>query len=113
MGKRLTQQQLLAEFDQRLEQLNQVLASLTARQWTQRGRNEDDWSIKTCYPFDRLDGTRATIAHCSDEELTTLNYYAWTGNSWTLSDYFRASTAAHFHWATKKIKKWLRESAAG
>jgi hypothetical protein len=54
---------------------------------------------------------RATIQlikRLSDAELTELNYYAWTGKSWTLSDYFRANTASHYKWATKKIRKWLR-----
>ena len=44
----------------------------------------------------------------SDQELTTLEFYSWTGKSWTLSDYLRAQTASHFRWARKKIRKWLK-----
>lgn len=53
--------------------------------------------------------TLAAIGQMSNKELTTLGQYAWTGTSWTLSDYLRASTASHYRWATKKIRKWLRE----
>ncbi len=31
-----------------------------------------------------------------DSDLVTLNRFSWTGPSWTLSDYLRASTAAHY-----------------
>ena len=46
-----------------------------------------------------------------DEELVTLGRYAWTGPSWTLSDYFRASTAAHYLWARTRIRRWCRVQA--
>jgi hypothetical protein len=43
-----------------------------------------------------------------DADLVTLNRFSWTGPSWTLSDYLRASTAAHYLWARKLIRRWWR-----
>lgn len=43
-----------------------------------------------------------------DADLVTLGRFNWTGPSWTLSDYPRASTAAHYLWARKRIRKWWR-----
>jgi hypothetical protein len=43
-----------------------------------------------------------------DEDLITLGRYSWTGPSWTLSDYLRASTAAHYLWARTRIRRWCR-----
>lgn len=48
------------------------------------------------------------IESLSDNELVTLGRFSWTGNSWTLSDYLRASTAAHYLWARKHIRRWWR-----
>ena len=42
-----------------------------------------------------------------DSDLITINRFSWTGPSWTLSDYLRASTAAHYLWARKRIRRWL------
>jgi len=50
----------------------------------------------------------ALIASLSDEDLVTLGRWAWTGPSWTLSDYLRAATAAHYLWARKRIRRWAR-----
>ncbi|QQS45145.1 MAG: ClbS/DfsB family four-helix bundle protein [Acidobacteriota bacterium] len=47
------------------------------------------------------------IKSLPDNDLVTLGRYSWTGPSWTLSDYIRASTAAHYLWARKRIRKWL------
>jgi hypothetical protein len=47
------------------------------------------------------------IQTLSDTDLVTLNRYSWTGPSWTLSDYLRASTAAHYLWARNRIRRWL------
>ncbi len=41
-----------------------------------------------------------------DSDLVTLNRFSWTGPSWTLSDYLRASTAAHYLWARTHIRRW-------
>ncbi len=41
-----------------------------------------------------------------DRDLVTLNRFSWTGPSWTLSDYLRASTAAHYLWARTRIRRW-------
>jgi hypothetical protein len=43
-----------------------------------------------------------------DTDLVTLNRFSWTGPSWTLSDYLRASTAAHYLWARTRIRRWWR-----
>ena len=47
------------------------------------------------------------IESLTDEDLVTLGRYSWTGPSWALSDYLRASTAAHYLWARKRIRRWL------
>jgi hypothetical protein len=49
----------------------------------------------------------ALIRSLPDAELVTVGRYAWTGPSWVLSDYLRASTAAHYLWARKRIRSWL------
>ena len=49
----------------------------------------------------------ALIEALSDHDLVTLNRFSWTGPSWTLSDYLRASTAAHYLWARTRIRRWL------
>ncbi len=51
------------------------------------------------------------VKSLSDADLTTLNRYSWTGPSWTLSDYLRASTVAHYLWARQRIRRWLRREA--
>jgi hypothetical protein len=43
-----------------------------------------------------------------DADLVTLGQFSWTGPSWTLSDYLRASTAAHYLWARTRIRRWCR-----
>jgi len=43
-----------------------------------------------------------------DSDLVTLGRFSWTGPSWTLSDYLRASTAAHYLWARTRIRRWWR-----
>jgi hypothetical protein len=56
----------------------------------------------------------ALISTLQDSDLVTLGRYAWTGPSWTLSDFFRANTAAHYLWARKRIRSWLRtQTTAG
>ena len=46
------------------------------------------------------------IEALKDPDLVTLGQFSWTGPSWTLSDYLRASTAAHYLWARKHIRRW-------
>jgi len=48
----------------------------------------------------------------SDADLTTLHRFSWTGPSWTLSDYLRASTAAHYLWARTRIRRWWKKQVA-
>jgi hypothetical protein len=43
-----------------------------------------------------------------DADLVTLGRFSWTGASWTLSDYLRASTAAHYLRARTRIRRWWR-----
>lgn len=43
-----------------------------------------------------------------DSDLVTLGRFTWTGPSWTLSDYLRAGTAAHYLWARTRIRRWWR-----
>jgi hypothetical protein len=50
----------------------------------------------------------ALIESLPDADLVTLNRFSWTGPSWTLSDYLRASTAAHYLWARTRIRRWWR-----
>jgi hypothetical protein len=50
----------------------------------------------------------ALIEALPDSDLVTLGRYSWTGPSWTLSDYLRASTAAHYLWARVRIRRWWR-----
>lgn len=53
----------------------------------------------------------ALIGSLSDPDLVTLGRFSWTGPSWTLSDYLRASTAAHYLWARTRIRRWRRAMA--
>ena len=46
------------------------------------------------------------ITHLTDRDLVTLGRFSWTGPSWTLSDYFRANTVAHYLWARTLIRRW-------
>jgi len=48
----------------------------------------------------------ALINALPNEDLVTLGRFSWTGPSWTLSDYLRASTAAHYLWARTRIRRW-------
>ena len=50
----------------------------------------------------------ALIEALPDSDLVTLGRFSWTGPSWTLSDYLRASTAAHYLWARVRIRRWWR-----
>lgn len=47
------------------------------------------------------------IEEVADQDLVTIGRFAWTGPTWTLSDYIRANTASHYRWANKHIRKWL------
>ena len=57
--------------------------------------------------------TVALIESLPDSDLVTLGRFSWTGPSWTLSDYLRASTAAHYLWARTRIRRWLKKQADG
>lgn len=53
--------------------------------------------------------TVALIASLPDSDLVTLGRFSWTGPSWTLSDYLRAGTAAHYLWARTRIRRWWKK----
>ena len=53
----------------------------------------------------------ALISSLSEADLVTLGRFSWTGPSWTLSDYLRASTAAHYLWARTRIRRWHHAEA--
>jgi hypothetical protein len=55
----------------------------------------------------------ALIEGLSDDDLVTLGRFSWTGPSWTLSDYLRANTAAHYLWARTRIRRWWRSQLTG
>ena len=55
----------------------------------------------------------ALIERLPDADLVTLQRFSWTGPSWTLSDYLRASTAAHYLWARTRIRRWWRARLEG
>ena len=44
-----------------------------------------------------------------ETDLITVGRFSWTGPSWTLSDYLRASTAAHYLWARTRIRRWWKK----
>jgi hypothetical protein len=51
------------------------------------------------------------IEEVPDRDFVAVGHFAWTGPTWTLSDYIRANTASHYRWACKHIRKWLRALA--
>ena len=53
----------------------------------------------------------ALIETVAEADLVTLQRFSWTGPSWTLSDYLRASTAAHDLWVRTRIRRWWRAQA--
>jgi hypothetical protein len=57
--------------------------------------------------------TIALIESLPDSDLVTLGRFSWTGPSWTLSDYLRASTAAHYLWARTRIRRWWKKQSKG
>jgi len=52
----------------------------------------------------------ALIETLPDIDLVTLGRFSWTGPSWTLSDYLRAATAAHYLWARTRIRRWCNST---
>jgi hypothetical protein len=54
----------------------------------------------------------ALINALPDTDLVTLERFSWTGPSWTLSDYLRACTAAHYLWARTRIRRWWRRQSS-
>ena len=54
----------------------------------------------------------ALIETLADTDLLTIGRFTWTGPSWCLSDYLRASTVAHYLWARSRIRRWLHAQRA-
>jgi len=50
----------------------------------------------------------AVIQRHTNEELFTKKLYPWTGST-SLGSYLISTTASHYSWASKLIRKWLRE----
>jgi hypothetical protein len=82
------------------------LPRLNAMIWRKHHRRSLDAVLRDYQSYhDRI---VALIASLSDPDLVTLGRFSWTGPSWTLSDYLRASTAAHYLWARTRIRRWRR-----
>jgi hypothetical protein len=82
------------------------LPRLNAMIWRKHHRRSLDAVLRDYRSYhDRI---VALIASLSDPDLVTLGRFSWTGPSWTLSDYLRASTAAHYLWARTRIRRWRR-----
>ena len=43
-----------------------------------------------------------------DRDFVAVGRFAWTGPTWTVSDYVRANTASHYRWASRHIRRWLK-----
>jgi hypothetical protein len=54
----------------------------------------------------------ALIETLPDSDLLAIGRFTWTGPSWCLSDYLRASTVAHYLWARTRIRRWLHPQRA-
>ncbi len=48
------------------------------------------------------------IEEVPDQDFAMVGCFAWTGPTWSLSDYIRANTASHYRWACRHIQKWLK-----
>jgi hypothetical protein len=44
----------------------------------------------------------------TDRELTQPGAYKWTGDKWSLGDFFKSNTAQHYEWAMRKIRKAMK-----
>jgi hypothetical protein len=49
------------------------------------------------------------VDELDDEDLLKVGKFAWCGPSWSVGKHIRANTAAHYRWATKHFKAWLRD----
>jgi hypothetical protein len=54
----------------------------------------------------------ALIDALPDDDLVIVGRFPWTGPSWTLRDYLRASTSAPYLWARTRIRRWHRAQSA-
>ena len=50
----------------------------------------------------------ATINAIPETDLVTPDAFSWT-NETTLLSYFVSCTASHYHWATDKIRRWVKD----
>ncbi|CAG0949340.1 hypothetical protein PHYC_00102 [Phycisphaerales bacterium] len=52
------------------------------------------------------------LARVIDEaDLCEPHRFAWTGPTWSVAKHIRANTAAHYRWAGKHFRKWVRSVA--
>ncbi len=55
---------------------------------------------------------RSHAATMNEADLLTVGRFAWCGKSWSIAKHIRASTAAHYRWASKHFKAALRAAGA-
>ncbi len=49
-------------------------------------------------------------ARTMDESvLLEVGKFAWCGPTWSVAKYIRANTAAHYRWASRHFKRWLKQ----
>lgn len=46
----------------------------------------------------------------SEADLLEVGRFAWCGKTWSVGKYIRANTAAHYRWASKHFKRWLKQN---
>ncbi len=69
-----------------------------------------DWplaDVEQAYQMS-FEETLRVLDHITEDELFTPNAYPWTGNS-LLRDYLNSSTASHYRWASKLIRKFAKD----
>lgn len=133
MGKRLRRVELLDEIQRERAALDESLAGLTPRAMT-RAMPAPGYTLRALPRLNAMiyrkhhrraldavlrdfqshhDRIVALITRLADADLVTLGRFTWTGPSWTLSDYLRASPAAHYLWARTRIRRWRRALSNG
>lgn len=50
----------------------------------------------------------SSVMAMTEEELVTVGYYPWCGK-WTVGNFIEASTASHYRWALRLIRKWVKQ----
>lgn len=68
---------------------------------------DDSWDTVWQAKARSYDETYALVQSLSEEELFTPGLQPWMNKN-TLAAYFNSCTAAHYRWAAKEIKRWLK-----